>query len=115
MQNQSGTSDFTTKQPSVDTIRGLLIEQDEGTIRQTSDVIPRDRMQMAVIETKINAVTHYQVLERLGIMVNRRTRNRAYHSIGNMKHIGHTLFNDERYGGHEILKRNSFQPNTNNL
>jgi 23S rRNA pseudouridine1911/1915/1917 synthase len=23
-----------------------------------------------------------------------------------MKHIGHTLFNDERYGGNEILKGN---------
>ena len=25
-----------------------------------------------------------------------------------MKHIGHTLFNDERYGGHEILKGTTF-------
>lgn len=25
-----------------------------------------------------------------------------------MKHIGHTLFNDERYGGHEILKGTHF-------
>jgi 23S rRNA pseudouridine1911/1915/1917 synthase len=24
-----------------------------------------------------------------------------------MKHIGHTLFNDERYGGNEILKGNT--------
>jgi 23S rRNA pseudouridine1911/1915/1917 synthase len=24
-----------------------------------------------------------------------------------MKHIGHTLFNDERYGGHIILKGNT--------
>ena len=25
-----------------------------------------------------------------------------------MKHIGHTLFNDERYGGHDILKGTHF-------
>lgn len=25
-----------------------------------------------------------------------------------MKHIGHILFNDERYGGHEILKGTHF-------
>lgn len=24
-----------------------------------------------------------------------------------MKHIGHTVFNDERYGGHDILKGNT--------
>ena len=28
--------------------------------------------------------------------------------IVHMKHIGHTLLNDERYGGHEILKGTHF-------
>ena len=55
--------------------------------------------------------THYQVLERLGyvtlvkcVLETGRTHQIRVH----MKHIGHTLFNDERYGGHEILKGTHF-------
>ena len=58
-----------------------------------------------------HAVTHYQVLERLGyvtlvkcVLETGRTHQIRVH----MKHIGHTLFNDERYGGHEILKGTHF-------
>lgn len=58
-----------------------------------------------------HAVTHYRVLERLGyvtlvecILETGRTHQIRVH----MKHIGHILFNDERYGGHEILKGTHF-------
>ena len=58
-----------------------------------------------------HAVTHYRVLERLGyvtlvecILETGRTHQIRVH----MKHIGHVLFNDERYGGHEILKGTHF-------
>lgn len=71
-------------------------------------------MQMAVMsdpEQGKHAVTHYQVLERLGyvtlvkcVLETGRTHQIRVH----MKHIGHTLFNDERYGGHEILKGTHF-------
>lgn len=46
-----------------------IVEQDEGTITGNIGRNPRDRMQMAVMsdpEQGKHAVTHYQVLERLG-------------------------------------------------
>ncbi len=91
-----------------------IVEQDEGTITGNIGRNPRDRMQMAVMsdpEQGKYAVTHYQVLERLGyvtlvkcVLETGRTHQIRVH----MKHIGHTLFNDERYGGHEILKGTHF-------
>jgi len=75
---------------------------------------PRDRMQMTVLSDPTQgkyAVTHYRVLERLGyvtlvecVLETGRTHQIRVH----MKHIGHVLFNDERYGGHEILKGTHF-------
>ena len=89
------------------------VEQDEGTITGDIGRNPRDRMQMAVLpdgEGK-HAVTHYRVLERFGyvtlvecILETGRTHQIRVH----MKHIGHILLNDERYGGHEILKGTHF-------
>ena len=91
-----------------------VMEQDEGTIVGNIARNPRDRMQMAVMSDPTvgkHAVTHYRVLERLGyvtlvecILETGRTHQIRVH----MKHIGHVLFNDERYGGHEILKGTHF-------
>ena len=58
------------------------------------------------------AVTHWDVLERFGheatlVSVNLET-GRTHQIRVHMKHIGHVLFNDERYGGHEILKGTHF-------
>ena len=90
------------------------VEKDEGTIVGNIGRNPNDRMQMAVLSDPIqgkHAVTHYKVLERLGyvtlvecVLETGRTHQIRVH----MKHIGHTLFNDERYGGHEILKGTHF-------
>lgn len=95
------------------------VEQDEGTIVGNIARNPKDRMQMAVMSDPTvgkHAVTHYRVLERLGyvtlvecILETGRTHQIRVH----MKHIGHVLFNDERYGGHEILK-GTHLVNTNN-
>lgn len=89
------------------------VENDEGTVIGNIGRNPKDRMQMTVVpddEGKY-AVTHYRVLERLGyvtlvecILETGRTHQIRVH----MKHIGHILFNDERYGGHEILKGTHF-------
>jgi 23S rRNA-/tRNA-specific pseudouridylate synthase len=57
------------------------------------------------------AVTHYKVLERFGYvtLVSCRLETGRTHQIRvHMKYIGHTLFNDERYGGHLILKGTTF-------
>lgn len=90
------------------------VENDEGTIEGNIARNPKDRMQMAVMsdpEVGKHAVTHYRVLERLGyvtlvecILETGRTHQIRVH----MKHIGHTLFNDARYGGDDILKGTHF-------
>jgi 23S rRNA pseudouridine1911/1915/1917 synthase len=91
-----------------------IVENDEGTIVGNIGRNPKDRMQMAVLDDPTqgkHAVTHYRVLERLGyvtlvecVLETGRTHQIRVH----MKHIGHVLFNDERYGGHEILKGTHF-------
>ncbi len=91
-----------------------LIEQDNGTIEGNIARNPKDRMQMTVFsdpEIGKHAVTHYHVLERIGyvtfvecVLETGRTHQIRVH----MKHIGHPLFNDERYGGNEILKGTHF-------
>ena len=91
-----------------------IIDEDEGTVEGNIGRNPKDRMQMAVMsdpEQGKHAVTHYHVLERLEyvtlvkcVLETGRTHQIRVH----MKHIGHVLFNDERYGGHEILKGTHF-------
>ena len=91
-----------------------VVENNEGTIEGNIGRNPKDRMQMAVLNDPTqgkHAVTHYRVLERLGyvtlvecVLETGRTHQIRVH----MKHIGHTLFNDERYGGNEILKGTHF-------
>lgn len=105
--------DKTTKRRYRALVWGTVAE-DEGTIVGSIARNPRDRMQMAVMpnpEDGKHAVTHYRVLERIGyvtlvecILETGRTHQIRVH----MKHIGHVLFNDERYGGHEILKGTHF-------
>ena len=54
-----------------------------------------------------HAVTHYKVIERFKYMtwVECKLETGRTHQIrAHFKHIGHTLFNDERYEGHHILK-----------
>jgi len=88
------------------------VKEDEGTIVGDLARDPRDRMLFTVFPEGENpvakhAVTHYKVLERLAYvtLVECRLETGRTHQIRvHMKHIGHTLFNDERYGGHDILK-----------
>ena len=54
-----------------------------------------------------HAVTYYKVLERFKYMtcVECKLETGRTHQIrAHFKHIGHTLFNDERYEGHQILR-----------
>lgn len=90
------------------------VKEDEGTIVGNIARHVRDRMQMAVFadpEIGKHAVTHYKVLERFGYvtLVSCKLETGRTHQIRvHMKHIGHTLFNDERYGGNLILKGTTF-------
>jgi 23S rRNA pseudouridine1911/1915/1917 synthase len=88
------------------------VKENEGTITGALARDPRERMQFTVFPDGENplakhAVTHYKVLERLAYvtLVECRLETGRTHQIRvHMKHIGHTIFNDERYGGHIILK-----------
>jgi 23S rRNA pseudouridine1911/1915/1917 synthase len=90
------------------------IEEDEGTVEGNIGRHDTNRMRMAVHESDEkgkHAVTHYKVLERFGYvtLVSCQLETGRTHQIRvHMKHIGHTLFNDERYGGDAILKGTTF-------
>jgi 23S rRNA pseudouridine1911/1915/1917 synthase len=84
---------------------------DEGRIEGNIGRDPRDRQRMAVFppgsEIGKPAVTHWRVIEHFGYttLVECRLETGRTHQIrAHMKHIGHPLFCDERYGGTEILR-----------
>jgi len=90
------------------------LKTDEGTITGNIGRNPRNRKQMYVFEDGSegkHAVTHYKVIERLGYvnLVECKLETGRTHQIRvHFKYIGHSLFNDELYGGHEILKGTTF-------
>lgn len=92
------------------------VELDEGVIEGNIGRHPKNRLQNTVYfgdeaDKGKHAVTHYKVLQRLGYvtLVSCRLETGRTHQIRvHMKHIGHTLFNDERYGGERILKGTTF-------
>ena len=92
------------------------MEDDEGTIEGNIGRHPKNRLQNTVYlddeaDKGKSAITHYKVIERLGYitLVSCKLETGRTHQIRvHMKHIGHTLFNDERYGGERILKGTTF-------
>lgn len=90
------------------------VEDESGTIEGHIARNPKNRLQMEVFpegDQGKEAVTHYKVLERLGYVtvVSCKLETGRTHQIRvHMKYIGHTLFNDERYGGEKILKGTTF-------
>ena len=90
------------------------VKEDQGTIEGNIARHVKDRMQMSVFadpEIGKPAITHYKVLERFGYvtLISCQLETGRTHQIRvHLKHIGHTLFNDERYGGHLILKGTTF-------
>ena len=92
------------------------MEEDKGTIEGHIGRHPKNRLQNTVFlgdeaDKGKPAITHFEVIERLGYVTLVRCTletGRTHQIRVHMKHIGHTLFNDERYGGEKILKGTTF-------
>jgi len=105
----------TSKREYVALVWGNL-KEDEGTINQIIGRNPKNRLQNIVFNDEDShlgkpAITHYKVLQRFGYvsLISCRLETGRTHQIRvHLKFIGHTLFNDERYGGNLILKGTTF-------
>ncbi|SDG57213.1 RluA family pseudouridine synthase [Psychroflexus sediminis] len=105
----------TSKREYVALVWGNM-DDDEGTIEGNIGRNPKNRLQNIVYlgdeaDQGKPAVTHYKVIERLGYvtLISCQLETGRTHQIRvHLKHIGHTLFNDERYGGDKILKGTTF-------
>ncbi len=90
------------------------VEEDRGTVEGHIGRHPKNRLQMTVFpdgDQGKEAITHYRVLERFGYvsLISCRLETGRTHQIRvHMKHIGHTLFNDARDGGDQVLKGTTF-------
>lgn len=100
----------TTKREYVALVWGIP-EPRAGRIEGNIGRSVRDRLQMDVFppdsDQGKHAVTHYEVIESFGyvstvkcVLETGRTHQIRVH----MRHIGHPLFNDARYGGDQILR-----------
>jgi 23S rRNA pseudouridine1911/1915/1917 synthase len=90
------------------------IDEEEGRIEGHIARDPKDRKKMTVFPDGSKgkpAVTHYKLLERLGYLslVECQLETGRTHQIRvHFRHIRHPLFNDETYGGDQILKGTTF-------
>jgi len=90
------------------------VEEDEGTITGNIGRSLKNRLQMTVFpegEFGKHAVTHYKVVERFSyvtLLECKLETGRTHQIRVHLKYIGHTLFNDARYGGDQILKGTTF-------
>jgi 23S rRNA pseudouridine1911/1915/1917 synthase len=86
----------------------------EGTIIGNVGRNLKDRKIMQVFESETegkSAITHYKVVEDLGYisLVECKLETGRTHQIRvHFSHIKHPLFNDEEYGGNQILKGTTF-------
>ena len=92
------------------------VKDDSGKIDNYIGRNPKNRLQNIVLDEDSivggkRAITNYEVLSRMNYvsLVKCTLETGRTHQIRvHMKHIGHTLFNDERYGGDMILKGTTF-------
>lgn len=90
------------------------VADEKGTVDGHLGRDPKNRLLMTVFPDADQgkaAVTHYEVVERFGYVTLIKCvleTGRTHQIRAHMKHIGHTLFNDARYGGDKILKGTTF-------
>lgn len=105
--------DRTTKRTYIALVWGDF-DQDQGTITGHIGRSLKDRLKMTVFpdgEFGKHAVTHYKVIERFGyvtLLECKLETGRTHQIRVHLEHIGHPLFNDERYGGDKILRGTTF-------
>ena len=90
------------------------LKEDKGSISGYIGRNPKNRLQMQVFEDESQgkyALTHYEVVERFTYVTLVKCHldtGRTHQIRVHMKHLGHPLFNDARYGGDKILKGTTF-------
>jgi 23S rRNA pseudouridine1911/1915/1917 synthase len=90
------------------------VTNEQGTVNGHLGRDPKNRLLMTVFpdgDQGKPAITHYEVVERFGYVTLIKCvleTGRTHQIRAHMKHIGHTLFNDGRYGGDKILKGTTF-------
>jgi 23S rRNA pseudouridine1911/1915/1917 synthase len=86
------------------------LAEDTGTITGNIGRSLKNRKMMTVFpngEYGKHAVTHYKVIQRFGLvtLIECKLETGRTHQIrAHMKYIGHPLFNDNEYGGDQILR-----------
>lgn len=99
----------TTKRQYIAVVWGEM-DQTDGTVEGNIGRSLKDRLQMAVFpdgDMGKHAVTHYHTIENLSHVAVVRCQletGRTHQIRVHMRHIGHPLFNDARYGGDKILR-----------
>lgn len=89
-------------------------KEEEGTVTGHIGRCLRDRLIMDVFPDGSHgkeAITHYRVLRRfhyITLIECTLETGRTHQIRAHMQHIGHTLFNDARYNGNQVLKGTTF-------
>ncbi len=90
------------------------MDGDSGTITGNIGRHERDRLCYDVFpegDQGKHAVTHWEIMDRMyyvSLIKCKLETGRTHQIRVHMKHIGHTIFNDDRYGGDRILKGTVF-------
>ena len=92
-----------------------IVADEKGTVNANLARDPKNRLIMSVPKENESfgkkAITHYRVIERfnyLTLLECELETGRTHQIRSHMKHIGHPIFNDSRYGGDKILKGTIF-------
>ena len=92
-----------------------IVADEKGTVNANLARDPKNRLIMSVPKENENfgkkAITHFRVIERfnyLTLLECELETGRTHQIRSHMKHIGHPIFSDSRYGGDKILKGTIF-------